>query len=38
VTRALRPARLFSLIVYSSLCDFHYCDFRCCDAPLPAAR
>src|SRR5580698_10977985 len=30
VTRALRPARLFSLIVCSSLCDFHLVCFSAC--------
>src|SRR6266404_7647908 len=37
VTRALRPARLFSLIVYSSLCDFIVATRRCLPSGEAAA-
>src|ERR1700726_788300 len=38
VTRALRPARLFTLIVYSSLCDFRVVTCRCSPNGEAAAR
>src|SRR5882762_3013970 len=36
VTRALRPARLFSLIAYSSLCDFIVVTRRCLPSGEPS--
>jgi hypothetical protein len=38
VTRALRPARLFSLIIHSSLCDFIVVTRRCLPSGQDAAR
>src|SRR6266851_980890 len=38
VTRALRPARLFSLIVHPSLCDFIVVTRRCLPSGQNAAR